>query len=531
MTRRLACLLLLLAIPASAFGADIIKLEARPHDIVRIKGIKDPISGTIEKLDDDMLRFRQLNGEGRTWARSQVISILRRCTLQQSYQRAAKAAGASSSAHLKLYEACLKAGLKKEAFAALKKAILVDRTYMPAYDKLLETARASGNRDLELWALSTATDAGVATAPMLIRMAELYALLGLIDNVEVPLRNAIRLDPRNTTAQVRLVMLELMRGKLEPAEKHVAAMLKHSPADVNALVALAQLELAKGRIDDAAAAFRKASLKGTSAEAAAGLGAIHLQRGQLAEAEELYSQARAIRPGFAPAIAGQALVHARKGELQKAKRLLDQVSGPGARRPAMMIVRGYIAELSGKYLDAVKIYEAAGAAGGANVYALAGAGRCHLRSGNQKAAVTRFQQALALQPAFAPAVRGLARIAIARNPADAAKYHKQLIGSKVVTPEDRAAFAGALLGEFIGAVAAEVAEVRHMLALAVQPDMPHARRNAQITYRAPHIGARHLRQAQSYCVARHAAPPFGTRTCLGRDTRRASRARERMRTG
>ena len=459
MTRRLIWLFLLLAAPASAFGADIIKLEARPHDIVRIKGIKDPIAGTIEKLDSNVLQFRKVNGEGRTWARSQVISILRRCTLQESYQRAAKAAGASPGAHLDLHEACLKAGLKEEAFAELKKAILVDRMYMPAYNKLLKTARALGNRDLELWALSTATDAGVATAPMLVRTAELYALLGLIDNVEVPLRNAVRIDPRNTMARSRLAMLELMSGKLNLAEKHVAVMLKQNPADANALAALGQLELAKGRIDPAAAAFRKALLKGASAEAATGLGAILLQRGQLAEAAELYTQARAIRPGFVPAVAGQALAQARKGALKEATRSLAQVSGIGATQPATMIVRGYIAELGGKYRDAVKIYEAANATGGANVYALTGAGRCHWRTGDHTAAATRFQQALALQPAFPPAVRGMARIAIARRPADAARYHKQLVDSKAVTSEDRVAFAGALLRlQRFGEAAVELAK-------------------------------------------------------------------------
>jgi len=125
----------------------------------------------------------------------------------------------------------------------------------------------------------------------------------------------------------------------------------------------------------------------------------------------------------------------------------------------MMVVRGYIAELSRKYGDAVKIYEAASATGGANVYALAGAGRCLWRVGNRTAAVTRFQQALALQPAFPPAVRGLARIAIARNPAGAAKYHKQLVDLKAVTSEDRVAFAGALLRlQRFGQAAAELAK-------------------------------------------------------------------------
>ena len=461
MTRRLAWLLLLLDVTASAFGAEEIKLEARPHDAVRIKGIKDPILGTIEKLDLQTLRFRKVNGEGCTWDRSQVVSILRRCTLQESYQRAVRAAGSSPSAHLKLHYACLKAGLKKEAFTAVKKAILVDRTHMPAYKKLLAIARASRNRDLELWALSTANDAGVATAPMLIRIAEIYARLGLIGYVEEPLRDAIRIEPRNTKAQVRLVMLELMSGELKLADKRVAGMQKLSPADTNTLVALGQLELAKGRVDLAAAAFHKASLKGTSAEAAAGLGAIYLQREKLIEAEELYAQARAIRPGFTPAIAGQALVYARKGALKKAKALLARISGPGATHPATMIVRGYIAERGGKYREAARIYEAASAAGGANVFALVGAGRCHWRTRNITAATTRFQQALALQPAFVPAIRGMARIAIARTPADAARYHKQLVDLKAVTPEDRVAFAGALMRlQRFGAAAAELAKVK-----------------------------------------------------------------------
>jgi len=444
MTRAIAFLALFLPVSAAAFGATL-KLEERKHDIVRIKGIGDPIEGTIEKLDENILRFRKLNGEGRTWPRGEVIEIKRKCTLQQSYQLAAKAAGADPAAHFRLHEACLGAGLKKEAFVELKKAIRVDRKYMPAYEKLLKTARSAGNRDLELWALKGATDAGIATVPMLIRIAELYALLGLTDNAEEPLRNALRADPRNTKVQSRLAMLELMHGEPGRAKKHITAMLEHSPNDPCALVALGQPELAQGRLDKAADALAKAAADAELPEAAAGLGAIHLQRGDLAKAEEYYSQARAIRPGYAPAVAGQALVYARKGWLQRAKTLLREVAASSPKRPAVAAARAYVAELSGEHKAALEMYEAAAALDATNVHALAGAGRCHWRLGDRAKAAERFQQALALRPAFAPALRGLGRIALARNASDAAKYHMQLVTSGAATPEDRVALAGALM--------------------------------------------------------------------------------------
>ncbi len=456
MTRTAALFLILLA-AGVASAAEPIVLAARTYDEVRIRGIEDPIRGKIEKLDDQVLRFRKLNGEGREWPRDQVVSIRRRCTLLESYQFAAKAAGTDPEAHFRLHEACLKAGLKKEAFAELKEAILVDRKYTPAYEKMLATARAARNRDLELWALSAASDAGIATAPMLIRLAELYVLLGMIENAEAPLRNALRVDPGNTKAGARLAMLELTRGAPDRAEKHIRTMLESKPGDPFALVALGQLELARDRPQQAVAAFKRALAKTKSAEAATALAALYLRGGNLDEAEKYYELALSARRNFAPAVAGQALVYAATNRLDRAQAALRKIAAAGG--PAIAATRGYVAERSGKHKAALTHYETAVAGDASNLHALAGAGRCLWALGERTKAIGRFRQALALDPAFAPALRGLGRVTLAWKPSESAKVHRQLVASGAATPADRAALAGALIRlQRFGEAAAELAK-------------------------------------------------------------------------
>ena len=68
MTRPLVALAPLLLLAAAQAGE--FELRARPHDVVQIKTNENPVQGTIEMLDHNQLRFRKLNGEGRTWARS-----------------------------------------------------------------------------------------------------------------------------------------------------------------------------------------------------------------------------------------------------------------------------------------------------------------------------------------------------------------------------------------------------------------------------------------------------------------------------
>jgi len=443
---------------ASVQGAGL-KLEKRDHDTVRITGADKSYVGTIVKLDDNALEFRTLSGIRHTWPRSQVLEVLRKCTLQESYNLATKAAGNDPRAHLKLYEACLEVGLKTQAHQELEKAIKVGPKYLPAYSKLLEVARASNNLDMEIGTLEAATGAGIATVPMLIRKAEIYVRLGMVDNAEEPLKRALAINPFDTKADSRLAMIELIHGKPDRAEERVRRMLRRAEAkkDPHALVALGQLEFARGNLTKAAEAFEKATENAKSPAAAASLGAVLLRQGKVGNAGPYFAQARLLRPDFVPTLAGDGLVKARSGDLKKAAGLLDQAVAAAPRRADVLIARAYVSELAGEHAIALRMYTKALMSDRPNVYALSGAGRCQWKLGDAREARSFFLKALSLRPGFVPALRGLGRVALAGNPSQAAKYLRQVAESKSATPEDRAALAGALIRlQRFGEAAAEL---------------------------------------------------------------------------
>jgi len=458
MIRTLAVSVFGVFLAVSVQGAAL-RLEKRDHDIVRITGIDKPVRGTIVKLDDTVLEFRTLRGIRHVWPRSQVLEVLRKCTLEESYQLATKAAGNDPRAHLRLYDACLKVNLKAQALRELKKAVKVGPKYLPAYSKLLEVARASNDLDMEIGTLEAATRAGVATAPMLIRKAEIYVRLGMVDRAEVPLKAALAINPFDTKADSRLAMIELIQGKPDRAEERVRRMLRRKEArnDPHALVALGQLEFARGDLAKAAEAFEKAAENAKSPAAAASLGAVLLRQGKVGNAARYFAQARLLDPDFVPTLAGEGLVKARGGDLAKAAELLDRAAAAAPRRADVLVARAYVAELAREHAAALKMYKKALILDKPNVYALSGAGRCHWELGDAREARSFFQKALSLRPGFVPALRGLGRVELARNPSQAARYLRQAAESGSATPEDRAALAGALIRlQRFGEAAAEL---------------------------------------------------------------------------
>ena len=443
MTRPLVALAPLLLLAAAQAGE--FELRARPHDVVKIKGIENPVQGTVEMLDHNQLRFRKLNGEGRTWARSQVEWIKRRCTLLEAYGEATKEAGNDPRKHLRLYQACLQAKLSKQAVAELEKAVQLDPTYVPAYEKLWHESRRLNDRNLEVKWLRAAIRRNVPTTPMLLRMAQLYAELGAVDEARAPLEKALIRPPYKPAVEMKLAMLEVVLGRPDRAEGHIKELHRRAPNSPYGPLARGQLEFARGDVQKATQSFTKAAAVSDSPMADACLGAIALRQGKRATADRHYRAAAEVRPHLPAVLTGRGLILAREGKPDKAAPLLDRAMAARPARPDIVLARAYAAETARDYRRALTLYARAQQLGGADPHALAGSGRCHWELGDRAKASQCFENAHTLRRDFLPALRGLGRVALAGDPSKAVGYFGRIVRSESATAEDRVALAGALI--------------------------------------------------------------------------------------
>jgi tetratricopeptide (TPR) repeat protein len=449
---RISAILVFLAAAAAALGAAAVAanapeftLQARSHDIVTVRGLAKPQSGTIEKENDNLIEFRTVRGIRHVWPKSQITSILRKCTSLQAYKKAQQLAGTDPAARLRLHTACVTAGLKKEAVDEVHAAVKFGPTHLPAYEKLLEIARANKDLDLELGTLEAASREKIATVPMLMRKARMYVKLGIVRSARKPLEDVLAKQPSNSDAEGRLAMLDLMGDKREAAAAHVAAMLKRDGKDPNALTVRGLLEFDGGNRVKASAAFGEAARTSKSPVAAAATGALAIRQNRLGDAAKHYAQAQALSPSFAPTLAGLGLLAAHAGKGAKAKGLLAQAVAAAPGRPEIIVAQAYAAERAGDHDTALQTYQAALKLDRPNVYALCGAGRCQLAKGDRRSARQSFEQALSLHPGFAPALRGLGRLMLGAKPRVAIGYLQKVARSGAATAEDHVALAIALI--------------------------------------------------------------------------------------
>ncbi len=117
---------------------------------------------------------------------------------------------------------------------------------------------------------------------------------------EQALTQAVRGDPEDAGAALRLAQLYHDHGRPADAVSHYQAALRLRPDDADALCHLGSALSQLGRIDEATDCYRRAvDVRPDHAEALVSLGVALAQRGQLAEAAELMRRAVEADPGFA----------------------------------------------------------------------------------------------------------------------------------------------------------------------------------------------------------------------------------------
>jgi putative PEP-CTERM system TPR-repeat lipoprotein len=355
----------------------------------------------------------------------------------------------------------LSQGRRKEAAESLEQAVAVDagnlsarlalaslRIDERAYDKaqtLLEASRAPWANDPRLTFLRSllALRMGdlrrakneVATilarapdhVPTLTLDAEIELRSGYPDLAETDLQKALYVDPSAVTARKLLAATYLRQGRPAKAINVLQPLLQQAGVGDPALMALAgEAYLASGDSARASEFFeRSASDPGSGANARLRLGQIALTRGDFDRGASELQAASAMDTEHEQADLLLFAFHLRRREIDKALAAAGAFVKKQPRNPL-----GYVLE-----------------------------GTAHLAGKDRIGARKSFDAALAIQPDYLPALRGLADVDVAESQsATALRRYEALLATKPKDEQLLVAFAG--LQERMGKVAEAGATLR-----------------------------------------------------------------------
>jgi tetratricopeptide (TPR) repeat protein len=130
---------------------------------------------------------------------------------------------------------------------------------------------------------------------------------------------------------IRLGMKALEEGRLGDAKTRFGEAIDAGYQAYKARYGLAEIAVREGRLEEAEPLYRAAlsgrveeTGKADYPEAHAGLGLLLLREGRDLEASQEFIQAAAEKPGLWPALYGQARIFLKQGQLKEAKTLLDR---------------------------------------------------------------------------------------------------------------------------------------------------------------------------------------------------------------
>jgi tetratricopeptide (TPR) repeat protein len=173
-------------------------------------------------------------------------------------------------------------------------------------------------------------------------------------------------------------------------------------------------------------------------EATVGLGSIALSRHEFSEALELGSAAEALAPGTARPLGIQFDALVELGRYEEAGTILERMLR--ARPDLASYARlSYYHELHGRLDDAIDAMERAVTAGAGAVenteYARVLLADLWLLAGDRDRASSLYQTALRVMPGSVPALRGLARVAVASGDLDEAVAHLEAAAERTPLPD------------------------------------------------------------------------------------------------
>lgn len=302
---------------------------------------------------------------------------------------------------------------------ALKKALPQDvrARYLEALLAFQQRVPAQA-RDAIQQVLKVAPDHG----PSLVLAGATEYQLGAFVAAEDYLRRGLARQPQNTYARALLAATYLRLGKPDQAEEVIEPGLRQAPKDPGLLRIAGEVALSHNDPKRAREYYeRAAAVSKDDAAVRARLGAVKFATGDTEGGLKDLESAAEMDPGGMQADLALVSAHLSKREFDKALAIADRLVQKQPKSPLPPTIRGGI--LGAK--------------------------------GDRKGARASFEQALALQPDYLPAVRNLARLDIADKQPDAARKRFEAIVAK--DPKNEQALLG--LADVQAATGASAAEI------------------------------------------------------------------------
>jgi tetratricopeptide (TPR) repeat protein len=249
---------------------------------------------------------------------------------------------------------------------------------------------------------------GVRGARDFFNQAKSAAQQGLTEQAIEHYRAALRLDPDYGEALTGLGALLLVQKRVEEAQPLFEKALSIDPNHATALINLAMIDQGRGNAESALARLRQVIARNPDyAEARLNLGSLLASLKKHEEAIQHLSKAIELNPKMAVAHLNLAAAYVETRQWEKAEEHYRHVQSLNPRMAHAHIGLGNAQALQEKHADAVVSYRKAIALGGANARTYTQLALSLLSLGEKQPATEALQQALQLDPQYAPARRAL----------------------------------------------------------------------------------------------------------------------------
>jgi tetratricopeptide (TPR) repeat protein len=267
-----------------------------------------------------------------------------------------------------------------------------------------------------------------------LEIAQVYGKLRKTNDELNAYKKYIQTDPENLEANIRVGLILVERNKISEGMGYLEKAHKKSPENVNVMVALAKGYVSSGRSQEALDLLTKAKkLKPGEPSIRRQLYAIYKEKGQDQQALDEIKQLLEIkRDSESLLLYAQLLM--KSGDVTGAENAIEDIRATDPENIEALMILATIYREKKKYADAIDIYKEVNLIDSKYTPAINGQAQIHLIQNKILWAEKYFKNALKMDPDFASAELGLAKIAELRK--DKAKYKKHLDRAYFLDPKD-----------------------------------------------------------------------------------------------
>jgi tetratricopeptide (TPR) repeat protein len=299
-----------------------------------------------------------------------------------------------------------------EAIEAFKRAAAAARPVDQAEASIVSTLRSQGRIDDAIVAAREAISKRDDSAPAWNELGLCLAAKGDLDTAMACWDRVLEIEPSFHEARFQRGVGTAMRGRLEEAERIYRDLIAREPRHVRARVNLSGILMHRG---DHAGAERELSAAAPhagplAATVVVAMADLRIRQDRLGEAERAYREAIRIAPGDLRAQAG--LLGAMLGQERPTEALaeIERFESATPNQPLWNDCRAEAFIQLDRHGEAREILERALASHGPTAVRHAMLGRVHEALGDSASALAAYDRALGIDPNFAPASEGRARV-------------------------------------------------------------------------------------------------------------------------